>query len=271
MSRDPYVVLESAPDASAADLKKAYRRLARDWHPDRNPGKPDAEARFKEVASAWEIVGDPVRRRAFDARRGGVARGDGGDLPEEFLDAVSSAIERAQTWSERVVVPHYASRYRGAGAEMAAQLIRDLPQLTDPGTFQAHITRLGQWRASRWLRDVQVVFDPMAGSTSSLQVRLKRRFIIGFSPTALWRAGFRESVDIDDAVLRLLVARYAQVLAAGRFNPPYDTSDVAWEQALALARERDTRDVVARRIWAGIYTSVALLIVFMLYAGITGW
>jgi curved DNA-binding protein CbpA len=271
LKRDPYVVLEVDPDAPAAEIKKAYRRLAREWHPDRNPDKPDAEARFKEVASAWEIVGDPSRRRAFDARRGGVARADGGDLPEEFLDAVASAIERAQTWSEQVVVPHYASTFRGAGIEMAAQLVRDLPKLDDPASFVPKITRLGRFRARRWLADVQVVFDPLSGSPSSLHIQRRKRFVIGFSPTALWRAGFRDQVEIDDAVLKLLVARYAQVLAAGRFSPPWEDSDVAWDQTLALARERDARELSVRRFWAGVYTAVGALVVFMLYAGITGW
>ena len=269
--RDPYAILEVPADASAADLKKAYRRLAREWHPDRNPGKADAEARFKEVASAWEIVGDPGRRRAFDARRGGMARGNHGDLPEEFLDAVSSAIERAQTWSEQVVVPHYASTFRGGGVEMAAQLIRDLPRLTDPAAFVPRITRLGRWRARRWLRDVQVVFDPLSSGASSLHVQQRRRFVIGFSPSALWRGGLRETVEIDDAILKLLVARYAQVLAAGRFSPPWEDSDVAWDQTMALARERDDREQGMRRFWAAVYAGVAALIVFMLFSGINGW
>lgn len=271
MVSDPYAILEVAPDAPPADLKKAYRRLAREWHPDRNPGKPDAEARFKEVAAAWEIVGDPARRRAHDARRGGVGRAAGGDLPEEFLDAVANAIERAQTWSEQIVVPHYASLFRGGGAEMAARLIRDLPRLSDPSAFQARITRLGRWRAARWLKGVQVVFDPRGGQTSSLHIQVQRRFIIGFSPSALWRAGFRSSAEIDDAVLRLLVARYAQVLAAGRFTPPYDDSDTAWERALEVARGRDDRDHRAWRFWTAVYTAVAALMAFMLYAGLTGW
>lgn len=265
------MVLEVPPDAPAAELKKAYRRLAREWHPDRNPDKPEAESRFKEVASAWEIVGDPGRRRAFDTRRGGMARGDHGDLPEEFLDAVASAIERAQTWSEQVVVPHYASTFRGGGIEMAARLIRDLPRLTDPAAFAPRITRLGRWRAQRWLREVEVVFDPASSSASSLHVRQRRRFVIGFSPATLWRAGLRDTVEIDDAILRLLVARYAQVLAAGRFSPPWEDSDVAWEQTLALARERDDRDQWVRRFWGAVYAGVAALIAFMLVAGLNGW
>ncbi|MFI5035434.1 MAG: J domain-containing protein [Acidimicrobiales bacterium] len=65
-STDLYAVLEVGHDASADDLKRAYRRLARQYHPDANPGDPAAEARFKEVSQAYEILSDPERRANYD-------------------------------------------------------------------------------------------------------------------------------------------------------------------------------------------------------------
>jgi len=52
-------VLEVDASVSPEDLKKSYRRLARQYHPDANPGDPAAEARFKEVSQAYEILSDP--------------------------------------------------------------------------------------------------------------------------------------------------------------------------------------------------------------------
>lgn len=64
--RDPYEVLGVARDADDTAIKKAFRRLARELHPDTNPDDPDAEERFKEVAEAYEILSDADRRATFD-------------------------------------------------------------------------------------------------------------------------------------------------------------------------------------------------------------
>jgi len=64
--RDYYDVLGVAHDASDADIKKAYRRLAMEHHPDRNQGSSDSESRFKEVTEAYEVLRDPRRRAEYD-------------------------------------------------------------------------------------------------------------------------------------------------------------------------------------------------------------
>ena len=64
--KDYYAVLGVAKDASPEDIKKAYRRLAKKHHPDVNAGNKDAEERFKDVSGAFEIVGDPVKRKIYD-------------------------------------------------------------------------------------------------------------------------------------------------------------------------------------------------------------
>ena len=63
---DLYQVLEVDRDVSPDELKKAYRRLARQYHPDANPGDAGAEAHFKEVSQAYEILSDPERRANYD-------------------------------------------------------------------------------------------------------------------------------------------------------------------------------------------------------------
>lgn len=64
--RDYYEILGVAPNASEADLKQAYRRMAMKHHPDRNPGNKEAELRFKEAKEAYEILSDPQKRAAYD-------------------------------------------------------------------------------------------------------------------------------------------------------------------------------------------------------------
>jgi len=64
--RDPYQVLGVGKGASAADIKSAYRQLAKKFHPDSNPGDDKAAARFSEVSSAYELLGDKDKRAQFD-------------------------------------------------------------------------------------------------------------------------------------------------------------------------------------------------------------
>ena len=98
MPHSYYDVLGVSPQASEADIKRAYRALARQYHPDSNPDDPDAEARFKEVTIAYETLRDPERRRRYDVfgadgspgtrGAGGAQAGDAfglGDLFDAFF------------------------------------------------------------------------------------------------------------------------------------------------------------------------------------------
>ncbi len=66
MPRDPYEVLGVQKSASEADIKKAYRKLARQHHPDRNPGDKKAEAQFKEVQEAYDVLSDSTKKAQYD-------------------------------------------------------------------------------------------------------------------------------------------------------------------------------------------------------------
>ena len=66
VKRDYYEILGVNRDASDDDLKKAYRKLAMKWHPDRNPDNPKSEEHFKEAKEAYEVLGDPHQRAAYD-------------------------------------------------------------------------------------------------------------------------------------------------------------------------------------------------------------
>lgn len=95
MARDHYEVLGVDRGVSPDDLKRSFRKLARDHHPDANPDDPHAESRFKEIAHAYEVLSDPERRARYDqfgddgdaggSPFGGFGGGGLGDIFEQFF------------------------------------------------------------------------------------------------------------------------------------------------------------------------------------------
>ena len=75
IEKDYYQALGVAKDADAAAIKKAYRKLARQLHPDKNPGDAKAEARFKEASEAYDVLSDEKKRRDYDEARSVFAGG----------------------------------------------------------------------------------------------------------------------------------------------------------------------------------------------------
>ena len=95
LDKDFYAVLGVAKDADTAEIKKAYRKLAKQYHPDRNAGDDAAEQKFKDVGEAHAVLSDPEQRREYDAIRsmaGGGARftagGPGGGAGFEDLSLI---------------------------------------------------------------------------------------------------------------------------------------------------------------------------------------
>jgi molecular chaperone DnaJ len=86
---DLYAILEVSPDCTQEELKKSYRRLARQYHPDTSPGDASAEAHFKEVSQAYEILSDPERRANYDRFGSDVGAGGnpfGGGSVQDIFD-----------------------------------------------------------------------------------------------------------------------------------------------------------------------------------------
>jgi len=102
MPRDPYEILGVSKSASDEEIKKSYRKLARDFHPDRNPGDKGAEAQFKEVQDAYDLLTDKEKKTRYDqfgfagpnmggGPGGGFHFGDGANIdPAQFEDILSS-------------------------------------------------------------------------------------------------------------------------------------------------------------------------------------
>lgn len=84
MASDYYELLQVERTCTQVELKKAYRQRARELHPDANPGDPDAEARFKEVAVAYEVLSDPDKRAQYDRFGADGVSGMGGGDPFGF-------------------------------------------------------------------------------------------------------------------------------------------------------------------------------------------
>jgi DnaJ-class molecular chaperone len=80
LAADPYEVLGVKKDASQSDIQKAYRALAKKLHPDLNPGNKQAEERFKEVAAAYDLLGDEKKRARFDS---GEIDASGAERPQQ--------------------------------------------------------------------------------------------------------------------------------------------------------------------------------------------
>ena len=87
MPRDYYEVLGVPRDADESTIKKSFRRLARELHPDVNAHDPEAEEKFKEAAEAYEVLSDPDRRRTYDAYGH-----DAGNDPDRARDVVGHAV-----------------------------------------------------------------------------------------------------------------------------------------------------------------------------------
>ena len=108
LEKDFYARLGVSKDASAADIKKAYRKLARTLHPDANADDPSAETRFKEVGEAYAVLTDPEQRRQYDSVRamGSGARftagGPGGPAGGGFEDLLGGDGAMLVEWADRI-------------------------------------------------------------------------------------------------------------------------------------------------------------------------
>jgi DnaJ-class molecular chaperone len=119
----PYEVLGVAPDASADDIRKAYRKLAKQHHPDLNPGNQAAEQRFKDVSAANELLSDPDKRARFD--RGEIDETGAERPPQHYYRGFAEGAEGARYQPEHAMHGEdledlFANFFHGAQGQAAS-------------------------------------------------------------------------------------------------------------------------------------------------------
>lgn len=97
---DPYSTLELPYSATADDIKKAYRRLAKMWHPDKNGESKEAEQMFKKINAAYECLSDPIKRTAEDLKRKQQEQAEAAKRARSHAQGQSSGYwsSQPQTW-----------------------------------------------------------------------------------------------------------------------------------------------------------------------------
>jgi molecular chaperone DnaJ len=142
--KDYYAVLGVSKGASAKDITKAYRRLARQYHPDANPGNSDAEEKFKEISAAYDVLGDEEKRKEYDQVRemgpmGGAQFGGPGGFnagAEGFGDLFSQMFGRGRGSSAGVGPQR--------GGDIEAQLTLSFEDAAHGLTTSLHLTAEAQ-------------------------------------------------------------------------------------------------------------------------------
>lgn len=132
--KDPYETLDVARTATEAEIRTAYRKLAKQLHPDLNPDKPEAERRFKDVSVAYGLLGDAEKRARFDRGEidaSGAEQASPRDFYRDFADAAGRTRYRRENMSEDVdleglFAEAFGARnprgFRGRGADVQYEL-----------------------------------------------------------------------------------------------------------------------------------------------------
>ena len=123
---DLYVVLGLAHGASEAEIKRAYRRLARRFHPDINPGDHTAEVRFRQILGAYETLIDPTRRSRYDSGQAADDSGSAKSSGFEGFDFSSRGVDHSATFGDLFAEVLTSRGGRPAPQERGADLHLDL-------------------------------------------------------------------------------------------------------------------------------------------------
>ena len=191
--RDYYEVLGVSKDAGADDIKKAYRKMAMKYHPDRNPGDKEAEEKFKEVGEAYEVLSDPDKKARYDqygfagvdpnfGAGGGYGGGgfggfgdfsDLGDIFGDFFGGggrsrgnAQSAPRRGENVMSRLELTFEEAAF-GCEKEVATPRIENCPNCNGTGSADGVIETCSQCHGSGQVRTVQNFMGMQMQSTAT--------------------------------------------------------------------------------------------------------
>jgi len=120
--RDFYQVLGLERSASAEEIKKAYRKMALQFHPDRNPGNKEAEDKFKEAAEAYEVLSDPNKRARYDQYGHEGMRGTDFRPFTDVNDIFSTFVTSSAAVSAEASLMRCSARKRGSAGNPVQRL-----------------------------------------------------------------------------------------------------------------------------------------------------
>jgi hypothetical protein len=225
------------PDASPEDIKRAWRKTARETHPDLNPGDPDAARRFTEAEAAHALLADPARREGaalYDA----AARARGGP-DEDWFDACAWMAESHLIHLRRDTFPRYAAWHRG-GPSLVAALAHAAERGIAEGAPDVTPTRWARlWARYTWRRVDLVVEDGYSFGRGPVGIVTKgSRVQIYLFPRVLWDQGVRDDEAVRRVVVRSVdagVATAALIVLGLRPDPspPADADRRWWIAQLA--------------------------------------
>ncbi|MDQ3953265.1 MAG: molecular chaperone DnaJ [Actinomycetota bacterium] len=178
MATDYYAVLGIPRDATPDDVKRAYRKLARQYHPDANPGDPEAVERFKEINAANEVLSDPAKRQRYDQfgdeRAGAAGFGDFGGISDLFATFFGGGFGGGG-----------ARRGPARGADVLAEIELTLEEAAAGVERDVEVTTLGACRACNGNGAAPGTFPTRCSDCGGTgEIRTVRRTMLGNVMTA---------------------------------------------------------------------------------------